>query len=355
MKEKHSKDEFAHLSPDLRNRAEEVILKKEAPMTEALEFLSPQDVRKTLHELRVHQIELQMQNKELQMAQEALDLAKTRYFDLYDMAPVSYLSLDGKGIILEANLTATTLLGAAKSSLVTRPLSQYILPEDQDIYYRCRKQLLEIGKPQSCELRMVKSDGTIFFVHLESIAIADPEGMPEWRVTLSDITKRLRYEEAIRERMKELNCLYSISTLVEKEPNPEKLFQAVVELLPGGWLHTKLACARILLGKQEFKTANFNPSAWSLTADIILNGKPGGVVELFYSEAGSFLEEERKLIQAIAERLGRVADRLRVDEDLRKKVEELERFSKISIGRELKMIELKEKLKAFEKERGAEG
>ena len=129
----------------------------------------PEETRRTLHELRVHQIELEMQNEELRRAQAELDAARARYFDLYDLAPVGYATVSEKGLILETNLTAATLLGVARDALVRQPFSRFILKEDQDLYSLHRKKLFEThsassgqaGEPQACELRMVKKDGTL--------------------------------------------------------------------------------------------------------------------------------------------------------------------------------------------------
>ena len=101
----------------LRRQAEKIIRGKVARMSENLKALSPEEIRKTIHELHVHQIELEMQNEELRRAQAELDAARSRYFDLYDLAPVGYCTISEKGLILEANLTAATMLGVA----VTEP------------------------------------------------------------------------------------------------------------------------------------------------------------------------------------------------------------------------------------------
>jgi len=132
---------------DLRRRAEEIAREKAAPSAENLQALSPEETRQTLHELRVHQIELEMQNEELRRAQADLDAARARYFDLYDLAPVGYCTISEKGLILEANLTAATLLGVARGALVNQPFTRFILLEDQDIYYLHRRQLFETGAP----------------------------------------------------------------------------------------------------------------------------------------------------------------------------------------------------------------
>jgi PAS domain-containing protein len=116
----------------LRQQAEAAARQEAAQSPETHEALSPAQMRQTLHELRVHQIELEMQNEELRRAQVELDAARARYFDLYDLAPVGYCTLSEPGLILEANLTAATLLGVPRGALVKQPISRFILPEDQD-------------------------------------------------------------------------------------------------------------------------------------------------------------------------------------------------------------------------------
>ena len=122
---------------------------------QALEALSPEAARQALHELRVHRIELEMQNEALRQTQTELELSRARYIDLYDLAPVGYVTLGEPGLILEANLTAASLLGVARGALVTRLLTRFILKEDQGLYYQHRKELFETGAPQRYELRMV--------------------------------------------------------------------------------------------------------------------------------------------------------------------------------------------------------
>jgi len=78
-----------------------------------------------LHDLRVHQIELEMQNEELRRTQADLEASRARYFDLYDLAPVGYFTISERGLILEANLTAATLLGVARGALIKQPLTRF--------------------------------------------------------------------------------------------------------------------------------------------------------------------------------------------------------------------------------------
>ena len=144
---------------DLRRRAEE---KVQADMARTPVTLSREEVERLLHELRVHQIELEMQNEELRRAQSELEVSRARYFDLYDLAPVGYFTLSEQGMILEANLTGAGLLGVGRRDLTKQSISHYILPEDQDIYYRHRRRLLETGTPQECELRMLRAEAGPF-------------------------------------------------------------------------------------------------------------------------------------------------------------------------------------------------
>ena len=179
----------------LRKRAEELAGERAGGMPEDLEVLSPEVARRALHELRVHQIELEMQNEQLRRTQEELEASRERYFDLYELAPVGYFTLSEQGLILEANLTAAKLLGVARGALVKQPLSRFILPEDQDIHYRHRKQFLETGAPQSWELRLLRKDAAPFWARVEATTSQDADGSAVWRVVVSDITESKRMEE----------------------------------------------------------------------------------------------------------------------------------------------------------------
>ncbi|HUX65208.1 GAF domain-containing sensor histidine kinase, partial [Sulfuricella sp.] len=167
--------------------------------------LKPRPAEDLLHELQVHQVELEMQNENLRQSQVELEAAHAQYFDLYDLAPVGYCTLSERGLILQANLTAATLLGLTRCALTKQLLTPFILKEDQNIYYLFRKRLLGDGKPQSCELRMVKKDGAQFWVHLAVTVAKDADGAPVLRIVLSDITKSKTAERQIRR----LNNLYA--------------------------------------------------------------------------------------------------------------------------------------------------
>jgi PAS domain S-box-containing protein len=172
----------------LRRQAEEIISGRVALSTENLKALSPAVVLKLMHELQVHQIELEIQNEELRQTQLKLETARERYFDLYDLAPVSYCTVSELGIILEANLAASELLGETRSDLIGKPISRYISKEYQDEYYLCRRLLHDTGDRQGCELHLKKADGTTFWIYLTVTSAKDSNGDMVQRMVLTDIS-----------------------------------------------------------------------------------------------------------------------------------------------------------------------
>jgi len=181
---------------ELRARAEEKL--RDGPAD--VPSLSPEESREALHELRVHQVELEMQNDELRIAQAEAQAARERYVDLYDCAPVGYFTLNERGTILGANLTAARLLGVDREGLATRPLSRFVLKEDQDTLYRCLHSALVSELVQSCEVRVRPvSEGEVFYARLELIR-ATEEGAAVCRLTLSDATLLKQAEQALREK-----------------------------------------------------------------------------------------------------------------------------------------------------------
>jgi diguanylate cyclase (GGDEF)-like protein/PAS domain S-box-containing protein len=156
----------------------------------ALTAHTPEELQQILHELQVHQIELTIQNEELRAAQAELEKSRACYFELYDLAPVGYLTVSEQGLIALANLTAATLLGVKRSALLSAPFSRYIFKEDHDVYYRHRKMLFESGEAQECELRMIKADSEEFRAKLQVNFMQDEAGEPQCRIVLSDISER---------------------------------------------------------------------------------------------------------------------------------------------------------------------
>ena len=173
--------------------------------------LSLETLRKLVHELQVHQIELEMQNDELRQTQLKLDAARVRYFDLYNMAPVGYCTVNAQGLILETNFLAALLMDSVLSDLVNQPLSRFILKEDQDTYYHCRKALFKDGAPQECELQMLTRSGTQLWVHLRMNVAQDAQGAPVQRMVLSDISDRKRVDGLLKSKNQELELARAVA------------------------------------------------------------------------------------------------------------------------------------------------
>ncbi len=195
----NSRDKPTDNLDELRRIAEQTLRENGGPEPDTLSDMSPEERGRIIHELRTHQIELELQNEELRRAQIELEVSRSRYFDLYEMAPVGYCTTSRKGIIIEANLTAAKLLKTARDSLVQQPMSRFILREDQDIFYLHRKRLFENSEPQGCELRMTGGNSPPLWVRLDASLSADESDPPVYRVVISDITKRKQAEKQLLE------------------------------------------------------------------------------------------------------------------------------------------------------------
>ena len=190
---------------DLQQRAEAVAREKPGQFPENLDALSSEEIRQVVHKIRVDQIELEMQNQELRRAQVELDATRARYLDLYDLAPVGYLSLSEQGLILEVNLASADMLGLERAMLANQPLNRFILPEDQDIYYHHRKELFKTGRPQTCDLRMVRADGAVFWVILKAAPARNFEGAMICRIVMNENNERKVAEETLKEAARNWN------------------------------------------------------------------------------------------------------------------------------------------------------
>jgi PAS domain S-box-containing protein len=183
----------------LRQAAEDIVLARVRRAAMDRRAWSSDDVDRAMHDLQVHQIELEMQNEELRRTQDALEASRARYFDLYDLAPVGYFTLDARGIIIEANLTGASLLGVTRGALVGTYFSRYIAAEDCDTYYLRRNQLGHSDEPQAFELRLLHHDKTAFTAWTDITVAHDDSGTPMCRLVATDISDRKAIQEKLRE------------------------------------------------------------------------------------------------------------------------------------------------------------
>ena len=197
--EKDSKAKFSVL----RSQAEE-LLGTVSLVHEDISALSPDEIQLLVHELRVHQIELEMQNEELRRAQHKLEELKNKYLenylDLYDSAPVGYMTLNDRGLIQEANLTAVRLLGTERTRLIKMFFSRFVCQESGNAFYLYLQTVFESQSKQICEIKLTRKDGTVFYAQLESIAVQDEsEHSIRCLTILTDITEHKRIEEELKQ------------------------------------------------------------------------------------------------------------------------------------------------------------
>ena len=186
---------------ELRRRAVHHLRKQQKNQKSAANGPLPEaDAERTLHELQVHQIELEMQNTELQEARDRMEAQLEKYTDLYDFAPVGYFSLDERGVILEVNLTGAALLGVERSRLINRRMSGLVTAASQPAFQSFLKRVFAGSGSQDCEAELLKESGAAFWARFRgafAISASDPR---KWcRVSVSDITALKQADEALRE------------------------------------------------------------------------------------------------------------------------------------------------------------
>jgi PAS domain S-box-containing protein len=157
------------------------------------------DTQRILHELQVHQIELELQNEELKQAKTEVDAGLEKYTDLYDFAPIGYFSLDEQGRILEVNLTGAALLGLERSRVADRRFQLFVAPPSRPTFQGFLTKVFEGHAKQGCEVALLNERGPAFWADLQAMSATSPRGAVKWcRVTVIDVTARKQVEAAQR-------------------------------------------------------------------------------------------------------------------------------------------------------------
>ena len=168
------------------------------PRRRGLQDLSLDEISVLVHELQVHQIELEMQNDELRRSQISLEEANRKYSDFYDFAPVGFLTLDESGLIREVNLTAASQLGVTRRYLVDKPFRFFIEVEDRNRFRLYLKRVFQEPGPHPDEIKLHRPDGGSFSAHLDSVAVTDISGARVCRTSITDISDLKQAKEKLQ-------------------------------------------------------------------------------------------------------------------------------------------------------------
>ena len=200
LRDLHTQQQQRPMMAELYRRAEAHLRKRRKnKRSKAGETKSAGDIQRLLHELEVHQVELEMQNAELQEGRDRMETLLAKYTDLYDFAPVGYLSLDEQGRILEVNLTGAALLGAVRSRLINRRLPPFVAPANRPGVLAFLEHIFSRAEKQVFEATLRREDGSSFWANFHGTAAMSVSGPQKWcRVVVTDLTALKQSEEAQR-------------------------------------------------------------------------------------------------------------------------------------------------------------
>ncbi|MCX6160068.1 MAG: PAS domain S-box protein, partial [Ignavibacteriae bacterium] len=267
-------------------------------------------------------------------AEESLRESEENYRTLSEDANVSIFVLqDSKFVFL--NPVTVNISGYSVEELMAKPFIEFVHPDDKgSVIDRYSRRIQGENISNRYHFRIIQKDGSALWMEISAVLIKWKGNVASLNFMI-DISERKQAEEALRERVKELNCLYAINGLIEKEDSIEKILQGTADLIPNYWLHSEITCVRIIFEGRQYQSGNFRETDWKMSAGLKSDGKPVGVIDLCYLEErtirdeGPFLKEERNLINAIAEKLERVIERKLAEEALREsllKAEESDRL-----------------------------
>ncbi len=194
-KEKNKNNKIDELNK-LRESAEEILKNRDIKDPE----LGNKTLEELMHEIKVHQIELEIQNDELIRSQRELEISRNMYSDLFDFAPIGYFTLNANGIILQSNLAGANMVGIDKSNLIMKPLSMFIESRYHQTFYNHLNNTIYSGSKQKCELMISDRYNNEVYIQMESSAIEknNDNNQRNIRTAVIDITERKKAEIAHR-------------------------------------------------------------------------------------------------------------------------------------------------------------
>jgi len=266
---------------------------------------------------------------ERKQAEEVLAESEELYRNLFENASIGMCHSTLEGKYLRINKALATMLGYESPEEVMSTITD--IATQIHASSGSRADALEAMKKQAWiydELPYLRKDGSIMIGKIAARKVDKRDGSSYLEAIIEDITERKQAEEALQERVKELKCLYSIADIIEKTDTIEEIYRQTAALMQNGFYYPELACARITYEDQEFQTRNFQETEWKISADMIVHGKRLGVVEAYClkempeRDEGPFHKEERDLINAVAQRLGKATELKQYKKDLERLIAE---------------------------------
>ncbi len=278
--------------------------------------------------------------------EEELSRSEEKFQAISMHAVDAIITMDEHEKISYWNPAAESIFGYTPDEALGSDLPELIIPRKyRQAFRKGFEKFRETGQGPAIgnpfELYGKKKDGAEFPLELSLSSMRTEDG---WQAIgiIRDISVRERMGDELRdrnwalgERVKELNCLYGISELVEQSGvSLDGILQGVVDLIPPAWQHPEVTCARVAVGDDVFTTERFRETEWRQSSDIVVRGVTKGVLAVFYLEEmpdfdeGPFLKEERSLIDAIVERLGSIIEHKRMEDELKQYYDQLEEIVK---------------------------
>jgi len=291
---------------------------------------------------------LMQTNEELKKTKEKAEENEEKYKLLFDReTDAIFIYHPETTEIIEANEATSTLYGYSRNELIGMSVLKFSDEVKQSVAQieKIRKE----GKTEVTHRLHKKKDGTLFYVDIKGYSISLKNEDVMFAVS-KDIDRRVKSEQELikakektveqkkklQERVKELNCLYEISKIVESQAlSLDDIFERIVNVMAQSWQFPEILNARIVIGKKEYKTLGFEESKCKLIEDIFVINTKEGFVEVNYSKNETnnnhavFLQEEKKLLHAIAERIGKIKERKKLEETLKSLLESQEVIIKL--------------------------
>ena len=296
-----------------------------------LDKLPSLEIKNLLHEFQVYRVELEMQNEELRLTQQKLDETLEKYVNLFNFAPVGYLTLNENNLIEEANHTAAGLFDITIKHLKKKPITSLIIKkEDIEIYYFMHKELVKSEKKQQFELRMKGKEGCVFWANITSIVNKDEGGIYKVHLTVSDVSERIQIEERIRFQAALLNAVGQAVIATSIEGNIVYMNHAAENLY--GWKLYEVTGRSIM----AVVTPKISPGQKAETMEHLKKGEPwlGEIVVHYHNEVvipiminySPILDKNGVLIGSVY--IFKISERKRTEESLYKLNEDLQSIPK---------------------------